>query len=171
MRVLVLAMLLASCVDEAHPEERPYPVGMTHTTLAEVPHTAPGLSPSLRVSGNLVRRCALKFRDIEIAPSFWFDHSALDPGDEDILAQLARCVTTGPLARRALRLAARPEPAPAPPSENEHELAPAQKRTDAAGRYLIQLGVAPAEVSYSQVTVGADAGIARDGRVDVDLAR
>jgi hypothetical protein len=171
MRVLMLAMLLASCVDEAYPEERPYPVGMTHTTLAEVPHTAPGLSPSLRVSGDLVRRCALKFRDVEIAPSFWFDHSALDPVDQDVLAQLARCVTTGPLAGQPLRLATGPEPAPAPPSENEHELAPAQKRTGAAGRYLIQVGVAPTKLSYAQVTAGADAGVTRDGRVDIDVAR
>jgi hypothetical protein len=159
--MLLLAMLLASCVDEAHPEERPYPVGMTHTTLAEVPHTAPGLSPSLRVSGELVRRCALKFRDVEIAPNFWFDRSALDPMDEDVLAQLARCVTTGPLTGRTLQLIVGPDPG----------LPSAEQRTDATARYLIELGVAPAAITRSKVVAGADAGIPRDGRLDLDLAR
>ena len=153
MRALaVILLVLVGCYQE--PE--PYPVGMTHTTMAELPHTAPGLTPSLRVSGDIVRTCEIKFHDVEIAPSFWFDSSALVPDDQDVLVQLARCMTDGALAHRALRLTAAPD-----------DTAAVTARADAARQYLVRLGVAETRLSTAQLPPSHDAGVTHDGRVDI----
>jgi hypothetical protein len=99
-----IALTLAlGCEEQARPTSE-YPVGMTHLTRAEIPATTAGLTPGLRVSAELMRKCNVRFDNVEVAPRFGFDPTALDPQDEDVLIQVAECVKSGPLANRTLRL-------------------------------------------------------------------
>ena len=52
-----------------------------------------------------MRKCNVRFDNVEVAPRFGFDPIRfLDPEDEDVLIQVAECVKSGPLAHRTLRL-------------------------------------------------------------------
>jgi peptidoglycan-associated lipoprotein len=147
-----------------------YPVGMTHTTAAEEPKTEPGLSPNLRISPELMRKCSVHFDNIEDAPRFGFDQAILDPQDEAILAQIAKCVTEGPLAGRAIRLVGRADPR----GESEYNLSLGARRAYTARTFLLSAGVKPAHMSVTSrgeldATGKDEAGWARDRRVDVEL--
>lgn len=141
-------------------------VGVTETTSA----ATPGKSPSLNVSSELMRRCNLHFDSAEEAPRFGFDDSKLDPQDQAVLAQIAKCVTDGPLAGRSVRLVGRADPR----GETEYNMALGARRADSAERFLIQLGVVPSrvrETSRGELDANGndEAGWARDRRVDVVL--
>lgn len=119
-----------------------FPVGMTHTTLAEVPHTEPWLTPSLRISGDIVRRCVIHQDDV--VPYGGYVHaSALEPQDQDMLLQIAKCFTTGPLAGRSIRLVSSPNPRSDTASA---EAPPTTHQADMVRRYLLESGVAQAQV-------------------------
>lgn len=152
------------------PSHNEYPVGMTHTTAAEKPQTDPGLSPNLRISAELMRKCQVHFDNVEEAPRFGFDQAALDPQDEAILAQIAKCVTDGALAGRTVKLVGRADPR----GESEYNMTLGARRADAAQQFLMKLGVVPARVQSTSRgeldATGTDEKTwARDRRVDVDL--
>ncbi len=147
-----------------------YPVGMTHTTAVEQPQTEPGLSPNLRISAELMRKCAVRFDNVEEAPRFGFDRAILDPQDQAILAQIAKCITEGPLKGRSVRLVGRADPR----GETEYNMTLGARRADSAQKFLLSAGVTPARVSTTSrgeldATGTDEAGWARDRRVDVEL--
>ena len=143
---------------------------MTHTTAVEKPETEPGLSPNLRISAELMRKCQVHFDNVEDAPRFGFDQAALDPQDEAILAQVAKCVTTGPLAGHAVKLVGRADPR----GETEYNMSLGARRADAAQQFLVKAGVVPAHVATTSrgeldATGKDESTWALDRRVDVDL--
>lgn len=156
----VFCIATFACEDaHQHASVNAYPVGMTHATYAEVPQPAAWLSPGLRVSGALARRCALRRDDVEAAPHYGFDPAALDPDDEDVLLQLATCLTTGPLKGRTLVLARTAD------TDDAGADAPLERRAASVQKYLIEYGVRADRVDQK-------ASVAPDAvhRIDVDLA-
>jgi hypothetical protein len=145
MKIMLLgALVLAACEMPAQPVNE-YPVGMTHVTSAEVPQTAPWLSPGLSLSGEIARRCTLRNDNLEAAPHFG-DPSVLDPEDQDALLQVARCLTTGELSGRTILL-----------------VGGDQQRGESARGYLLKLGVCAEHVK--QTLSSPDASVY--GRVDM----
>ena len=168
---LIFAMVaVTACAHEQSHPQNEFPVGMTHTTAVEKPETEPGLSPNLRVSAELMRKCQVHFDNVEDAPRFAFDQAALDPQDEAILSQIAKCVTNGPLAGHALKLVGRADPR----GETEYNMSLGARRADAAQQFLVKVGVVPTRVSTTSRgeldAKGTDESTwALDRRVDVDL--
>ncbi len=170
LSILLVAACLASCAEKQTARAPTYPVGMTHTTAAEEPQTMPGLSPNLRISSELMRRCAVKFDNVDEAPRFGFDQAVLDPADQAILAQIAKCITDGPLSGRSVRLVGRADPR----GETEYNMSLGAHRADGAQRFLLQAGVTPSHVQTTSrgeldATGTDEATWSRDRRVDVEL--
>ena len=122
------------------------------------------------VSDDIARACRIDFSDADSAPKFDFDRSALLASDRAVLAQVAKCVTTGPLSGRALDLVGRADAR----GEVEYNMALGEHRASTTRDYLAQLGVDKgkiAETSRGKLdATGADeAGWARDRRVDIVL--
>ena len=108
-------------------------------------------------------------RDMDQA-KFAYDDDALMPEDRAILAQLARCVTTGPLKGKKLELTGRADPR----GETEYNMILGEHRAASVVEYLSLLGVEPgimAKTSRGELDAeGTDEdGWARDRRVDIAL--
>ncbi|HEY2367698.1 MAG TPA: OmpA family protein [Polyangiaceae bacterium] len=166
--VFGLAFVTACAHEASHHDE--FPIGMTHTTAVDEPQTEPGLSPNLRISAELMRKCQVHFDNVEDAPRFWFDRAALDPQDQAILAQVAKCVTDGPLAGHSLQLVGRADER----GEAEYNMSLGARRSDAAQQFLVRVGLAPTRIrstSRGQLdATGKDESTwALDRRVDIDL--
>ncbi len=128
------------------------------------------VSPNLSVSDEVAAACKLGFNDIDRAPRFDFDQSTLGPQDDEVLAQIAKCVTTGPLAGRALELVGRADPR----GESEYNMALGERRASSVRDYLSRLGVDRVKLIESSRgkldAMGTDEnGWRRDRRVDILL--
>src|SRR5690606_16881864 len=102
-----------------------------HAT-AETTATSARLAGHLSVDDELVRLCNLHIGNVDEAPKFDFDEAALLPADRNVLAQIAKCVTTGPLKGRKLSLVGRADPR----GETEYNMALGEHRAGAVGDYL-----------------------------------
>jgi peptidoglycan-associated lipoprotein len=136
----------------------------------EVSKTTP-TAANLNLDAELLRRCSIQIGVVERAPKFDFDEAALLPEDRDVLEQVAKCVTTGPLRGRKLALVGRADPR----GEVEYNMALGDHRADAVRTYLTHLGVN--EGGISQTSRGEldaegkdEAGWRMDRRVDLLLA-
>ena len=172
LSLIFLASTIVACAHESANTPNVYPVGMTHTTANEQPQTEPGLAPNLRISAELMRQCSIRFDNVEQAPRFGFDQSVLDPQDQAILAQIAKCITEGPLAGRSVKLVGRADPR----GETEYNMTLGARRADSAQHFLVEAGVASARVSTTSrgeldASGNDEAGWARDRRVDVELLK
>ncbi|MGH7280485.1 MAG: OmpA family protein [Polyangiaceae bacterium] len=132
--------------------------------------TAPKSTRNLTISNEIATACGIEFNDVSTAPKFDFDQSVLQPTDEEVLAQVARCVTTGPLKGRSLELVGRADPR----GEVEYNFALGEHRADSVMSYLTQMGVDPQKVGESSrgkldATGTDEAGWAKDRRVDITL--
>jgi peptidoglycan-associated lipoprotein len=128
------------------------------------------VSPSVRVAAEQVATCKLDFNDAASAPKFGFDVSELGADDDDILTQIARCVTTGPLAGGALDLVGRADSR----GESEYTMALGALPAASVRDYLASLGIADAKLATSlrgklDATGVDEGGWMPDRRVDVLL--
>ena len=140
-------------------------------TAPAMPSTKAGAeSGNVHVSEEIMRACKVEFNDVDKAPKFDFDQSALLPQDRSVLQQIAVCLTTPPLKGRAIRLVGRADPR----GEGEYNMALGEHRAGSARQYLANLGVGIgkiAETSRGKLdATGTDAaGWERDRRVDILL--
>lgn len=167
----VLVLCAAGCAEKALPEAKT-PARVTAEVTIARPPPAPTVpvTSSLSVSEELLTTCKLNFNDIRSAPKFDFDRSALAADDDAILSQIAACVTTGPLAGRALQLIGRADPR----GESEYNMALGTRRASSVGDFLAGRGVNSSNLEMSSRgkldATGADeAGWQRDRRVDIVL--
>jgi peptidoglycan-associated lipoprotein len=124
----------------------------------------------VNVSDELLRACKIHLENVSHAPKFDFDDADLLPEDRDVLEQVARCVTTGPLKGRSLSLVGRCDPR----GETEYNMVLGDYRAASVQDYLAKLGVADdamAKTSRGELDAeGKDeAGWRLDRRVDVAL--
>lgn len=125
---------------------------------------------NVNVSDELKRVCAIHVGNVDRAPKFGFDESELLASDRDILAQVAKCVTEGPMKGRDLSLVGRADPR----GESEYNMVLGGHRADSVRDYLAKLGVGPERLTgTSRGELDAEgkdeAGFARDRRVDIAL--
>ena len=133
-------------------------------------NTTAGMVGTVRVDNELVKLCNVTFGNADRAPKFDYDEAALLPQDRDVLEQVAKCVTTGPLKGRKLALVGRADPR----GETEYNMVLGDHRADAVHIYLARLGVGTNRMSKtSRGELDAegqdDDSWQRDRRVDIAL--
>jgi peptidoglycan-associated lipoprotein len=165
-----LSLALATgCAHQAtvHPVARVTP----KTTVTPKPTPAPDYSgAAVSVSGDIMRECNIVFDDVARAPKFEFDESTVSSEDRGVLDQIAVCMTTGPLAGRALKVVGRADPR----GEIEYNFALGGQRAGSVTSYLAQAGMSRAKILETSrgkldATGTDEAGWARDRRVDIVL--
>lgn len=122
------------------------------------------------VSSELTRLCNISFGNVDRAPKFDYDDAELLPQDRDVLEQIARCVTTGPLKGRKLALVGRADPR----GEDEYNMVLGEHRAVSVSDYLAKLGVHSNKLGQTSRgkldAEGTDEETwQRDRRVDVTL--
>jgi peptidoglycan-associated lipoprotein len=165
IRTLALGVAaVVSLVSVAGCAKKPVIPEPVETTAARMPNR-------IRPSDELIKLCKITFNpNTDRAPKFGFDESEVLPQDRDVLVQIARCVTTGPLKGRGLALVGRADPR----GETEYNMILGEQRAGSVSLYLSLLGVEPekmAKTSRGELDAeGADeAGWSLDRRVDIDL--
>ena len=165
IRTLALGLAaVVSLVSVAGCAKKPVIPEPVETTAARMPK---GIKPS----DELIKLCKITFNaNTDRAPKFAFDESEVLPQDRDVLVQIARCVTTGPLRGRGLALVGRADPR----GETEYNMILGEHRAESVSLYLSLLGVEPekmAKTSRGELDAdGADEnGWSHDRRVDIDL--
>jgi len=144
-----------------------------HKKPAQDPTTTSSALPkraNINLSDDILAACKIKIENINHAPKFDFDDAELLPEDRDILEQVAKCVTTGPLKGRHLALVGRCDPR----GEVEYNMVLGDYRAESVHDYLAKLGVDPnamAKTSRGELDAeGKDEdGWRRDRRVDISL--
>lgn len=169
-----LALTVTACGGDdkkvAAPTPAPAPTSRTTITSAPAPVTKP-VSPSISVSEEIARACNLHFGDVAQAPKFEFDRSELLPADHEVLGEIGRCVTTGPLKGRTIMLVGRADPR----GTEQYNMALGARRAHSVAAFLGQLGVDPGsltETSRGELDArGSDEATWQiDRRVDIVLA-
>lgn len=92
---------------------------------------------NVAVADDIMKACKIQLSNVERAPKFDFDDADLLPEDRDVLEQIAKCVTTGPLKGRALNLVGRCDPR----GEVEYNMVLGDYRAESVSDYLARLGV------------------------------
>lgn len=139
--------------------------------VSEIPLTAAKAKrPNVHVSDDIMRLCKIHVDNVDRAPKFDFDDAELLPEDRDVLEQVAKCVTTGPLKGRKLALVGRCDPR----GEAEYNMALGEHRADTVQVYLSNLGVDPKNMTMTSRGELDAEGVdddtwRRDRRVDILL--
>lgn len=133
---------------------------------------SPGKSNStIYLSDRFRQMCNITtMESAKAAPKFDFDQNAILPEDRDVLAQVAQCLTTGPLKGRSVKMVGRADPR----GTTDYNMALGERRANAVLKYLTGLGVASSQLSETSrgaldATGNTDAAWKLDRRVDVDL--
>jgi peptidoglycan-associated lipoprotein len=165
-----LFVLAAACGSDP----KPTPVTPTPppATAAPTVTSAPAKPANMAVNVDdaIFKACNLKFSNTDEAPKFDFDSEQLSDQEKDILSQIAKCLTTGPLKGRAVDLVGRADPR----GETEYNMTLGAKRSRAAHSYLASLGVADGnlhDTSRGELDASGtdESGWRKDRRVDVKL--
>ncbi len=138
------------------------------------PRVAQAVTNMLGLDSEIVRLCNLKMDVVapteEGAPRFDFDDSKLSPQDESILAQVATCLTNGPLAGRNIHLIGRADAR----GTTEYNFVLGANRASTVSDYLKQKGVQQPHINETSrgeldATGTDDTTMRNDRRVDILL--
>jgi len=170
-----ILVTLSTAVGCAHEESKPAAVPTTAVVIlpmATLAPASPGKEKStIYLSDRLRKACGITTVDtIKETPKFGFDQSAILPEDRDVLALVARCLTTGPLKGRSVRFVGRADPRGA----QEYNMALGERRANAVMKYLGALGIGAPQMSDTSrgaldATGRDEAAWREDRRVDIDL--
>jgi peptidoglycan-associated lipoprotein len=172
-RVIVGAsLILGALTGCSHASSAPPPktasdnVSVTSTPPMKVVPTHS--DQQLNLSAEIRAKCGID--DSDRAPKFDFDSSQLSGNDRDILQQVAKCLTSGPLQGRSLELVGRADPR----GEAEYNMNLGEARATSARAYLAALGVNNARMGETSrgaldATGYNEETWRKDRRVDVSL--
>ena len=166
----ILGLAIAACGgDEKKPPVTPAPTATTATTTTSAPPPKPE-QMAVNVDNDIIKACNLKFTNVEDAPKFDYDSDDLSPPEKDVLSQIAKCLTTGPLKGRAVDLVGRADPR----GETEYNMTLGAKRARAAHQFLATAGVSGDKLFDTSrgeldATGTDEKGWQKDRRVDVKL--
>jgi peptidoglycan-associated lipoprotein len=128
-----------------------------------------GENPSqadIAISEDILTACGIGQADAY----FSFDSARVDPRAREILGKVSECFSSGPLAKRSMRLVGHADPR----GDEEYNLLLGGRRADAVRRVFVDLGLADSRISTTSRgemdAIGTDTPTwARDRRVDVLL--
>jgi peptidoglycan-associated lipoprotein len=144
---------------------------VSHAAAPLAPASPGKTNSTVFLSDRLRKACGITTIDtVKEAPKFDFDKNAILPEDRDVLAQVAQCLTIGPLKGRSVKLVGRA----APRGTQEYNMALGERRSNAVLKYLGGLGVATTQLSETSrgaldATGSDEAAWHQDRRVDIDL--
>ncbi len=164
------ALFSAGCGHETTPAKTPS--NALSTTSAPPPETAPKRKSDQVVNVSSDIRQACKIDDSDRSPKFDFDSTSLSSADRDVLEQVAKCLTTGPLKGRTVELVGRADAR----GETEYNLGLGETRAMSVKKYLGNLGVDNAKMSETSrgeldATGRDEDGWRKDRRVDMRLVK
>lgn len=125
-----------------------------------------GSNGQLNISDEVRKACGISTTDAYFA----FDSTNILPQARQLLDKLAACFTTGPLAKRQMRLVGHADPR----GDEEYNNVLGGKRADSVKNVLVKSGMAATQIDTTSrgemdATGTDEAGWARDRRVDVAL--
>jgi peptidoglycan-associated lipoprotein len=148
-------------------------VSETTITQAEVPKPPPveetkPVSPSISVSEEVMEACKSYLDNVDKAPKFDFDKSALQAEDEAVLEKIAECFTSGPLKGANINLVGRADPR----GTVEYNMALGMRRANSVEDALDRLGIDKGRIDATSrgeldATGTNEASWALDRRVDI----
>ena len=143
-------------------------VGTTQSTAAPVQNKK--TDQTINLSDEIRKLCGID--DSVRAPKFDFDSSQLSSNDRDVLTQLAKCLTTGPLKGRSVELVGRADPR----GESEYNMNLGAERAKSADDYMAGLGVSTKNMTLTSrgaldATGTNEETWRHDRRVDVNLIK
>jgi peptidoglycan-associated lipoprotein len=161
-----LVLAVAACSHDTPPPATPAAVPTAPTTTSG-PVTA-GKDPAVNLSADIMNQCQIKISNDP--PKFDYDSSNLTTQERDILAQVAKCLTTGALAGKSVKLTGRADPR----GEQEYNMNLGEHRATSVRKYLVGLGVPDGHMSETSrgaldATGTNEAGWQNDRRVDIGL--
>ncbi len=169
VKSLALVVAIGSIVACGHEEK---PATPPPTAPVALRPASPGKTNStIYVSEEMKKQCALgTIESTKEAPKFQFDETDITADDRDVLAQVARCMTTGPLKGHTVKLVGRADKR----GSSEYNMALGAKRADAVKSYLGNLGVGAAQLTETSrgeldATGATEDGFKKDRRVDIDF--
>jgi peptidoglycan-associated lipoprotein len=160
---------LAACAHEPPPRTPSAAVAAPPSaSIRATTVTTQGKDPAVNVSKDILDACNITIPDR--APKFDFDSSNLSSAEKEILDQVAKCLTSGPLQGKNVRLTGRADPR----GEQEYNMDLGENRATSVRKYLAGLGVADGRMAISSrgaldATGTDEAGWLKDRRVDVTL--
>jgi peptidoglycan-associated lipoprotein len=124
--------------------------------------------PALNVSEDIQRACRLE--DPGTSPKFDYDSADLSDAEKNLLGQIAKCLTNGPLKGKSVMLVGRADSR----GEQEYNMSLGHNRAQRVRGYLSDQGVAGDHLFETSrgaldATGTDDVGFAKDRRVDVQL--
>ncbi len=161
------AITLVACAHEPPPPPPRVAPIPPPATLNAAP-APPAKDPAVNVSKDILDACNITIPDR--APKFDFDSSNLSSAEKEVLDLVAKCLTSGPLQGKGVRLIGRADPR----GEQEYNMDLGENRATSVRKYLTGLGVAGARMAITSrgaldATGTDEAGWFKDRRVDVTL--
>jgi peptidoglycan-associated lipoprotein len=162
----VVVLALAACSHETPPPNTAG-AGSTAPSTTSAPVNQ-GKDPAVNLSQDIMSACQIKVSTDP--PKFDYDSSNLSSQERDILAQVAKCLTTGALAGKNVKLTGRADPR----GEQEYNMNLGEHRATSVRKYLVSLGVQDGRMSETSrgaldATGTNEAGWQTDRRVDIAL--
>jgi peptidoglycan-associated lipoprotein len=161
---------IAALVGCAHEHATPPVVATAPSTSITETTSHVTSSSGIHASDEILEACRNEFDNVDTAPKFDFDKADLQPGEGKLLQTVAKCVTTGPLKGRSLRLVGRADPR----GEVEYNFILGGSRAGSIDAYLKGLGVSASKIETTSrgkldATGTDETTWQRDRRVDIDL--
>ncbi|MEO7109615.1 MAG: OmpA family protein [Polyangiaceae bacterium] len=155
------------------PKAEPKTAETEHTSTTQQTSAAvskKNTDQTINVSDEIRKACGID--DSVRAPKFDFDSSNLSSNDRDVLAQVGKCLTTGPLKGRSVELTGRADPR----GETEYNMNLGAERAKSADDYMAGLGVATTQMSLTSrgaldATGTNEETWRHDRRVDINLIK
>src|SRR5215472_5362825 len=170
--LVALGSFLPACGhDEPPPKVASNPTTSPTTTTTSTPaSTTQQRDPAVNVSKEIMDACNITVPDR--APKFDFDSSDLSSAEKEILDQIAKCMTSGPLKGKNVKLTGRADPR----GEQEYNMELGENRAHSVKKYLSNLGVEGQRMALSSrgaldATGSDEEGWRKDRRVDINLAK
>jgi peptidoglycan-associated lipoprotein len=163
--VTIAAAMLVACGSEPPKVVAPPPPPAPTTTATTATQQK---DPAVNLSKDIIDACNITIPDR--APKFDFDSSNLSSAEKEILDQMAKCLTTGPLKGRSIKLTGRADPR----GEHEYNMGLGENRGTSVRKYLAGLGVTDDHMAVTSrgaldATGTDEAGWQKDRRVDIGL--
>jgi peptidoglycan-associated lipoprotein len=126
----------------------PQPVVVTQAQVTPPPpppEPAKPVSPSIAVEDEVLKACLIHLDNVDSAPKFDFDKSALRDADMPVLQKIAECFSTGPLKNESIKLVGRADPR----GSDAYNEALGLRRADAVASFLEKNGVTEGRIFKS----------------------
>jgi len=168
--LVALGGLLPACGGAQPPPKAASDATPAPTTTNAKPMTNQGKDPAVNVSQDIISACNITIPDR--APKFDFDSTDLSSAEKEILDQVAKCMTSGPLKGKNVNLVGRADPR----GEQEYNMELGENRAHSVKNYLSNLGVEGKRMALSSrgaldATGTDEEGWRKDRRVDINLAK